>query len=435
METVQASTEGLKIVDCARRKQKWNKTAEVWCKEAYVCRSTLNRFWAKKRIRFDNFVAICEAVGINWKEVIESKSSQNSSSIIDQQKSDREKLWRGSRCRWVWGRNDLIESIISRLNNPFEPAILALTGSAGYGKTEVASQVAKAVKKRNIFTNVLWVKARQTEFVDGIISQSENHEMLNWKQFIDEIAYQLNCPVKRVRDRLKSEKILIVLDNAETAKITDILANIIEMLDSSRVLITSRLRTNAPYVGLIPIQGLNERWSNQLLREEAKYKQISALLSADKSQIKKLHQLTCGAPLALHFVVGRVFSDLDLEPVIFALEQASGDVECFYQFSLQTAWERISDPAKNVLRYLSRVDASVTEDYLATGWGIAESDWQQARSELTRWYLLEENLQDAKGNYRYDLHPWVRVSIRGKLVDNWQPSLENLQSLAKNILN
>jgi hypothetical protein len=143
-----------------------------------------------------------------------------------------------------------------------------------------------------------------------------------------------------------------------------------------------------------------------------------------------VHQLSCGAPLALHFIVGRILDDQALEPVLSALEQASGDVEAFYQFSLETAWQRISDAAKSVLRYMGRADAGVTWAELSGAWGVFESDWNKAQRELRRWYLIED-AQDAQGNRRYDLHPWVRSSVRGGLVDKWQPSLQDLEQVAK----
>lgn len=305
-----------------------------------------------------------------------------------------------------------------------------MSGSAGYGKTEAASKVAKAALTRNLFADVLWVKARSSELVDGHISQKQRYEALGWNKFLDEIAHQLSCPVERVRQRLREEKRLVVLDNAETAQVEDILANLVEMLNPSRALLTSRLKTKPSYVRLIPIRGLEPIWSYRLLRDEAESNNIPMLLQASDDQLNRVHQLSCGAPLALHFIVGRILDDQALEPVLSALEQASGDVEAFYQFSLETAWQRISDAAKSVLRYMGRSDAGVTWTELSGAWRVFEPDWNKAQRELRRWYLIEDT-QNAQGNQRYDLHPWVRSSLRGGLVDKWQPSLQDLEQIAK----
>jgi hypothetical protein len=110
-----------------------------------------------------------------------------------------------TRCRQVWGRENLIEQILNRLNDPQELSILSLTGGAGYGKTEAATKIAQAALNRNLFAYVLWVTARQTELVDGSISQEQRREALNWDKFLHEIAHQLACPVERVQQRLREQ--------------------------------------------------------------------------------------------------------------------------------------------------------------------------------------------------------------------------------------
>jgi DNA-binding CsgD family transcriptional regulator len=337
----------------------------------------------------------------------------------------------GTRCRRVWGRDFLIEQILDRLTDLQEAPILSLTGGAGYGKTEVASQVAKISRNQNLFADVLWVKARDTDLIDGCIIESERNEVLNWNKFLHEIAHQLDkCPTERVRQRLKAEKYLIVLDNAETSQIEEIVTNLVEMLNPSRVLLTSRMKTNAPFVGSIEIEGLDAVSSCNLLQDEAQYKNIPALLAATAAQLDRVRDLSRGAPLALHFIIGRVLDDGDLEPVLSALEAASGDVEKFYEFSLQTAWQRISDASKNVLRYMGNSDAGVTWEELLGAGNVKELECQQARRELRRWYLIEDEL-DTKGNQRYNLHPWVRRSLQGKLVEKWEQSLQELEQIAK----
>ncbi|MEG5057180.1 NB-ARC domain-containing protein [Microcoleus sp. A2-C5] len=364
-------------------------------------------------------------------ELVREVTSVEVGEIAATPESNPDTPTQGTRCRRVWGRDRLIEQILDRLTDLQEAPILSLTGGAGYGKTEVASQVAKIARNRNLFADVLWVKARDTELIDSCITQSERNEVLNWNRFLHEIAHQLDkCPTERVCQRLKEEKRLIVLDNAETSQVEEIVTNLVEMLNPSRVLLTSRLKTNAPFVGLIEIEGLNTASSYNLLQDEAKYKNIQALLQASPAQLARVHHLSRGAPLALHFIIGRVLEDRALEPVLSALEAASGDVEKFYEFSLQTAWQRISNSSKNVLRYMGNSDAGVTWEELLGAGRVEELECQQARRELRRWYLIEDEL-DAKANQRYNLHPWVRRSLHGKLVDKWEPSLQELEQIVK----
>jgi WD40 repeat protein len=70
--TLSASVKGLEIVDRARRRKGWNKTVEAWQDFAKVSKSTLDRFWMRKSIKHENFIAICSAVGIDdWEQIID----------------------------------------------------------------------------------------------------------------------------------------------------------------------------------------------------------------------------------------------------------------------------------------------------------------------------------------------------------------------------
>ena len=68
--SLKASQAGLQVVDQARRNKRWHKTAEAWCAAAFTSRATLNRFWSGKAIRSDTFIAICDAVNVNWQTVV-----------------------------------------------------------------------------------------------------------------------------------------------------------------------------------------------------------------------------------------------------------------------------------------------------------------------------------------------------------------------------
>jgi WD40 repeat protein len=69
--TLSASAQGLEIVDRARLHKNWNKTEKKWRERADVSQSTLGRFWMQKPIKHESFVAICEAVGVDWEQVVD----------------------------------------------------------------------------------------------------------------------------------------------------------------------------------------------------------------------------------------------------------------------------------------------------------------------------------------------------------------------------
>jgi hypothetical protein len=70
--TIQASEIGLEEVDRARRRKGWAKYESAWWQLANTSESTLKRFWSRKSIQQETFVAICRAVECdNWEAIAE----------------------------------------------------------------------------------------------------------------------------------------------------------------------------------------------------------------------------------------------------------------------------------------------------------------------------------------------------------------------------
>lgn len=75
--TLRASTEGLKVVDKARRKKGWTKTEKAWVDLALTSKSTLRRFWTGNSIHSDTFKEICKAVEVrDWEDIADSQTSE-----------------------------------------------------------------------------------------------------------------------------------------------------------------------------------------------------------------------------------------------------------------------------------------------------------------------------------------------------------------------
>ncbi|ALB42416.1 hypothetical protein AA650_19865 [Anabaena sp. WA102] len=83
-----------------------------------------------------------------------------------------------------------------------------------------------------------------------------------------------------------------------------------------------------------------------------------------------------------------------IEPVLAGLEQAQGEVEQFYKFTLETAWQRINNISQDVLRYMGQNDAGVTQLELSSFRGLSNLQLNTALSELRRWYLVEDKTDE-----------------------------------------
>jgi predicted NACHT family NTPase len=80
--TLSASVQGLEIVNRARKLKGWNKLANELLIEVGVTKSTLERFWRGVPIRHENFVAICNAVGVEWQQVVDLPTPLQTEAII-----------------------------------------------------------------------------------------------------------------------------------------------------------------------------------------------------------------------------------------------------------------------------------------------------------------------------------------------------------------
>jgi len=388
-----------------------------------------------------------EEVGLSKKQVelqkqivdLLTKQNSNEEISIEQKELQRGIYIPSPRCRNMWGRDLFISEIIRKMDFP-TANILAISGGAGYGKTEVARQIASEILDKNAFTDVIWVTARQAEFIAGFDNLAEDDEQLELEGFQTEIANQLSCLYSDVPRRLRTDKYLIVLDNAETANLSKILPYLSKWLNPSKALITSRISTVEPFVEDVSIPGLSFEAALDLIKDEARFHSVSVLSKARAKELRKIYDLSCGAPLALHFIISRARNDNSLHPVLVDLEQANKDVSNFYQFCFSAAWHKIGENSKTILRYLghlSKTSVALNDLYIASD--MEKNDLQKAIGELQRWHLVDLSSSKLKGTGRLDLHPWVRSCIQNNLVDKWNPNKDiiakTIQQKLRNLTN
>lgn len=70
-DCLKLSESGKDLVNQAARKKGWGHQAPAWASAAYTRVSTLKRFWTGKAIDRGTFIALCEAVEVDWKRVVD----------------------------------------------------------------------------------------------------------------------------------------------------------------------------------------------------------------------------------------------------------------------------------------------------------------------------------------------------------------------------
>ncbi|NES24811.1 MAG: ATP-binding protein, partial [Symploca sp. SIO3E6] len=164
--TLKASQEGLNLVDSARRRKGWRATASIWCDTAGTSVATLKRFRQGKAIQQDAFMGICQAVGVNWEEIIDETPAQTTQTGIDFFAYDD-----------VWvGR----ENLVAQLQEKIEGACRALIvlGITGIGKTALAERLAVELKDDWLQGN--WHNFLQENFDDEAQSSDFGSVAARW---------------------------------------------------------------------------------------------------------------------------------------------------------------------------------------------------------------------------------------------------------------
>ncbi|MEC4807373.1 MAG: ATP-binding protein [Jaaginema sp. PMC 1079.18] len=130
-DTLKASIQGLERIDRARCQLGWNKTDPRWLSKANVSRPTLSRFWQPTGISRECFIAICDAVGVDWQLVAELPE-------IDPEFLDTIPQLDCQGMRWV-GREEAIATLLSKLQG--DCRLVSVVGISGIGKTALAARL------------------------------------------------------------------------------------------------------------------------------------------------------------------------------------------------------------------------------------------------------------------------------------------------------
>ncbi len=114
MGSLRASKQGLAKIEQARIRKRWHKTAPIWCELALTTESTLKRFWRQVPIHSESFINICQAVGVDWEDVIDTwENVVDTSSNLPSQND--------SPAKWLL----VLSATIDESNKPQVDAIIA----------------------------------------------------------------------------------------------------------------------------------------------------------------------------------------------------------------------------------------------------------------------------------------------------------------------
>ena len=352
--TLRASKEGLEMVDRARRKRGWAKADEEWCNVAQTAPASLKRFWRGILIKRDTFIAICEAVGINWQEIADLSETEEKSYPPEPAKITHLLLNNPQSPNTIYqnlpareyntfvGRQVELKRLMELLSYEHSAHLISVDGIGGVGKTTLVLEAAYQclIASRNVdisakipkFEAIIFTSAKQNYLTSaGPLQRLKRDSQL--RDIFRAIANTLNrrdithadpeAQLECTRECLSRQRTLLIVDNLESIEDKDnVLSFLYDLPATVKVVITTRDRTL-----FVPIRldSLTEKESLQLIVNQTLEKGVH--LSPEEAQ--ELYQKTSGIPAAIIYAIGQLATGYLFPDVIAQITEAKGDVAHF----------------------------------------------------------------------------------------------------------
>ena len=331
----------------------------------------------------------------------------------------------------VVGRQKVINRLLKVLENRSENWLIGIDGMGGIGKSAIAFEVGRYCKENQLFDAVIEIKTIGEQHLSG-----DSGHLLTFDSILDEIATHFHSldtsslkskdKIIRVGNLLKDARILIILDNLETAREdqNSIISKLVPLLSPSKVLMTSRKRFRGE-VFRISLQGLDETNSLQLIYQEATEKNIHQAIQIEGDKLKPIINVTGGSPLALKLVVGQL-AFLSLSIILKHLSEAKplrenldeDEYASFYKHVFLNSWRLLSKESKEFLVLMSHFppEKGGTLSAIEQISEMSESVLYRSIDQLWRFSLLEVGKFFSAEDIRYFLHSLTRSFVRGEIV-------------------
>lgn len=326
------------------------------------------------------------------------------------------------------GTELLEEQLIGRFIAAEPPPFILLEGMGGIGKTSLAHKLMTTVIAKGIFGEVGWVSARQMHLNIGGSLDAVPEPALRAEVLVERLVRQLmpdfattaastEKQLTELQALLKELPHLIVVDNLETVvDVEELLPVLKKLADPSRFILTSRVMpATRMSIFQVKIPELSEEDSLELIRQEARWTNLSELAKAPAEELQPIYKAVGGNPLALRLIVGQNHTH-SLQKILDDVKTASSTTtQNLYSFIYQTAWQSLTPHCQKVLRCMLLANPSGDEiEYIAD---VSDMSVDEIRTGLND--LVRLNLVDARGGLnerRYSIHGLTRSFLHEEVI-------------------
>lgn len=300
----------------------------------------------------------------------------------------------------LFGIESIKLKLLDALRQKDDYWVLAIDGIGGIGKTSLANVLVRELLLTQRFYDIVWLSAKQEEFVPYRGPRLTNYPALEVTTFVDRVLEQLDptLPLARSPDEkstilthwLKSFPYLVIIDNLETVlDYHALLPTLRRLAQPTKFLLTSR-KPVAEDIYSQTLSELSHAATIEFLRYMGEHQSLPALQQASENQLNAIHRVVGGNPLALKLIVGRLRTGLySLTKILENLKQAQGrTIDQLYTFIYWQAWQDLDEKTRKLFVLMPQVPQATAED-LARKSKLSEEELGQAIQQLVMCSLVE----------------------------------------------
>lgn len=404
VSSLRVSKEGLEIVEQARKKKGWTKTAAAWCQAAFTTEATLKRFWRQVPIQQDSFIKICEAVGVNWEDVLDKTLSPGTLRLDWEEPID---------VSVFYGRT---KELTDLENSILKNRLAVLTGMGGIGKTALVGKVWEQIRGKGEFDYVIQRSLRTSPLLSELLKDIV--------EFLSE-GEQQEGGISQLMEYLRKQRCLLILDNVETIMsigtnagnfcpefqdYSELIKRVKSEQHKSCLLLISRERPQdaiwlrGEKVGFLALCGLKKE-AQELLKEQG--------LSGSEKDLETLNTLYGGNPGSLK-LISSLIQELFNGIVLNYLK--SGTIVVVLKEILEQHFSRLSDLETQIM-----VKLAVNSEPSSLSLLVEEisppstAELMQAVKSLIDRALIEKSCTEVD-DVTFTLQPEVRKYVKRKFV-------------------